>query len=1170
MSWSGSNLVSSGGMNISSGATVTSSFSSSLVGGTITNAGTFSPSDMGVNNGTINNLASGYVNVGTSWFAGTGTNLLRNSGTILASFGTFSSSSTLSIPLVNSGTIVATSLGTINFSTLTFSGGSFTHLDGAVLKGAGSGFLDLGSFSSTSHTFAGNVTILGSVFMSGAVIGGPGDMNIGGSSGSGGFSLGSGTIGGSGAINIATNGAFGGAGTVSRSVNNAGTFSQTSGSITLVNSILTNSGTIMLGASGSFSSAGTITLNAGTIHNLANGTIFLNRSGVPLTTFGSGSTSALVNSGWMQVNPGSTSFITTGVQFDNDGTINVQSGTFQFGSSFPATQNPGAWLGGAGTIDLSGTQTINGPVTLAGPNLRLASGFMTNNGNTNLTGSMGWSGGTIQGPGTLSVASGGTLTITSGATPALNSNVNNSGVVTVGFPLNIGSLNSLSNLSGGVLNLASSNPFTSAGTVRNSGTISFNPISPLSSSTLTIRMINNGTISAGNGSLLFGVGTFTHNDGAIITGSGFVDLGFAGSALHLLNGTLTLAGNNIAMTNGTITGSGNLEVTGPFAWNGGTISTGSLTNDAAMMNVRTDAVLSVSSFGSTRTLSRVLNNSGIANINGSITLSTGTINNLAGGVMNITASMPFAANTGSLNLVTNAGTINVSSTGGGSVLFTQPTVNSGTINVTSGSLVFSGTITHSGNSMLTGAGVINFTDASPATHVIDGTLTLAAALTRLSNATLSGDGDVIVTKLASWGFGTIKGNGQLTVAPTGSFVISNSTFAATLSRAFNNAGTTSLLGGTLTLSNGTITNSASMITALTPAGSFNVVAGAGQLNRFVNTGTVDVQGGTLSIAVPFSNTGKLVVDGTGKANLTGAITQVVGPTLTRGTWIVNDAATLNMGGASITNNAANVTLNGPGSSFDVINPLSNNSGTFQLLGGRAFATSAGFTNSGRIVVGASSVLTINGDLTNTGTIDMGGVMVVNYSNASPISDIAAQIASGFAGGSWNGIGINSTPAALVAADLSNPHKTGVGYADASALGIVGTGTLAGQPVDDTSVVVRYTLLGDTNLDGVVNAVDFNALASNFGGDPGKTWINGDANYDGVVNTADFNALASNFNQPLAAPALGGLVPEPGILILAALIPISGRRRAGKLKSRPANIFANLVPLSPFEVSGHSR
>jgi hypothetical protein len=125
-------------------------------------------------------------------------------------------------------------------------------------------------------------------------------------------------------------------------------------------------------------------------------------------------------------------------------------------------------------------------------------------------------------------------------------------------------------------------------------------------------------------------------------------------------------------------------------------------------------------------------------------------------------------------------------------------------------------------------------------------------------------------------------------------------------------------------------------------------------------------------------------------------------------------------------------------------------------------------------------------------------------------------------------------------------------------------------VDDTSVVVRYTLLGDTNLDGVVNAVDFNALASNFGGDPGKTWINGDANYDGVVNTADFNALASNFNQPLAAPALGGLVPEPGILILAALIPISGRRRAGKLKSRPANIFANLGPLSPFEVSGHSR
>ena len=281
--------------------------------------------------------------------------------------------------------------------------------------------------------------------------------------------------------------------------------------------------------------------------------------------------------------------------------------------------------------------------------------------------------------------------------------------------------------------------------------------------------------------------------------------------------------------------------------------------------------------------------------------------------------------------------------------------------------------------------------------------------------------------------------------------------------------------------------------------------------------------------------------GAERSILSGPVTQVIGPTLTHGNWLVHSNSTLSIPGASITNSGGNVVSMVWARRSPRLIRSSTTAGRSKYWAGK-FATSVGYTNSGTTVVGTTSVLTINGDLTNTGTIDMGGVMVVNYSGASPIGDIGAQVVSGFAGGSWNGIGINSTPAALVAADNSNPHKTGVGYADASALGIVGTGTLAGQAVDDTSVVVRYTLLGDTNLDGVVNAIDFNALASNFGYDPDKSWISGDANYDGVVNTADFNALASNFNEPLAAPALGAFVPEPSTLILASLIPAALRRR----------------------------
>src|SRR2546430_6698224 len=75
----------------------------------------------------------------------------------------------------------------------------------------------------------------------------------------------------------------------------------------------------------------------------------------------------------------------------------------------------------------------------------------------------------------------------------------------------------------------------------------------------------------------------------------------------------------------------------------------------------------------------------------------------------------------------------------------------------------------------------------------------------------------------------------------------------------------------------------------------------------------------------------------------------------------------------------------------------------------------------------------------------------------------------------------------------------------------------------TNVTVAYTYAGDSNLDGKVNALDFNSVATNFSG--ATQWTSGDFNYDGAVNGLDFNALASNFNSTLtiAAPSLGALV-----------------------------------------------
>src|SRR2546430_1366055 len=104
----------------------------------------------------------------------------------------------------------------------------------------------------------------------------------------------------------------------------------------------------------------------------------------------------------------------------------------------------------------------------------------------------------------------------------------------------------------------------------------------------------------------------------------------------------------------------------------------------------------------------------------------------------------------------------------------------------------------------------------------------------------------------------------------------------------------------------------------------------------------------------------------------------------------------------------------------------------------------------------------------------------------------------------------------------------------------------GPSIDNTATLIRYAWLGDANIDGKVNALDFNVLASNFGagggGGANKRWFQGDFNYDGTVNTADFNALAINFNIfPLTSPPLGTVVPQPA-WPAGAFVLLAPRRR----------------------------
>src|SRR5262249_36787257 len=131
---------------------------------------------------------------------------------------------------------------------------------------------------------------------------------------------------------------------------------------------------------------------------------------------------------------------------------------------------------------------------------------------------------------------------------------------------------------------------------------------------------------------------------------------------------------------------------------------------------------------------------------------------------------------------------------------------------------------------------------------------------------------------------------------------------------------------------------------------------------------------------------------------------------------------------------------------------------------------------------------------------------------SPLALVQGWITSGYANGLWTGGGITSSSAAGA---IGAAHPTALGYTEATDIFFSFPATFVGQPVDNTAVLVRYTLTGDATLDGSIDTTDFNLRAASFGSG-GQTWNHGDFNYDSAADTIDFNALASNFAQSLPA------------------------------------------------------
>jgi hypothetical protein len=468
--------------------------------------------------------------------------------------------------------------------------------------------------------------------------------------------------------------------------------------------------------------------------------------------------------------------------------------------------------------------------------------------------------------------------------------------------------------------------------------------------------------------------------------------------------------------------------------------------------------------------------------------------------------------------------------------------NLGTFSLGGATLSGSGPVVNDFSGTMTAHGNINNPLTNLGTLTLDGVLHLNGGGT--NSGTLTGSGTI---------FGNFSNPGGNIALPTGNIL--------SISSPWTNAGLVTLSGGLL--GGGTITNTATIqgtgsISApinndngvirgapgeLDLQGAANTNGSLGQIQiptgstvlftkgLTTNSGTIALTGGTFdNNNKPLTNTGSIVGAGTfrsggltnnGIFNLTGNST-IFGTVTNSATGQIHLTTQAVDSFFGAVNNSGSFTVD-PGSSATFFLPyaggaITNNG---QITFG-ATSTSGKITGAGNLSIGSSTALvklklnTNSGTSTqstltiNTGsTFDLANnTFAINYASpaSDPITTVVAQLKAGYNSGTWTGAGIASSTAA------ANPSALAVGYADGN--------TDTGTPAQANQVLLKYTLSGDANLDGLVNFNDLVAVVQNFN-KPNTDWSHGNFLYGPSTNFNDLVAVVQNFNKILTPAGSSG-------------------------------------------------
>ena len=656
--------------------------------------------------------------------------------------------------------------------------------------------------------------------------------------------------------------------------------------------------------------------------------------------------------------------------------------------------------------------------------------------------------------------------------------------------------------------------------------------------TLTVsqRTVNAGTLLADGGTLVLqGSATFSDNTGGTVrAGNSDVIL----NSIWIANGTLASGGGGV------------VRMASGFNYLQDITNTGNLTLDAG---ARFDPRNTLTNHGSINLngnmelsgVSVTLNGSGVVNVNntniwGSAFVGTFTNDSTIQGFGRVGNSLLNMVNSGTIAANVSGQTLRVLAAGidGATTITFQ---NTGTIMAAGGTLQLGqiGEFVRLNNAG--GRIIANGSDVNIRGEITGGTLSSSSGgVIRVNSNPLilndaSNSGNITVDTGGVFGLrGVVTNNGSINLTGNPSF----SSFD-------QSGGSATLVGPGVVNVNGVsiraIAAAGTLINNSTiQGGGFNGVVGGVSLS-FTNNGVVHANSGTLALegGAGWVNNGVLRVSGGAGMQLRGNLS--FAPLIGNGSIDIESDGTFSAtqdarfsGGTAVL--AGTLELSGTSfGSNPAVGTLTHFRGTGRLnvLGNSRLNLAAGGGTLGTSKFGSVSFGTASPGRLNIGDNDL----IWDYTGASPLTTVRQTLQAAYSSGTWGGAGITSD---LAAAAAATTNRTAIAYAEATDLG--SPPAFGGVAIDDTSVLMRYTLAGDADMNRIVNIADFSRLASNF--NSGTTWVAGDFNYDGTAGIADFSLLAANYNQslPALAPARSTL-PEPATgALIASMLLVHRRRR----------------------------